>query len=217
MPKRPKIEFKYDLDLFHSNMEDEFLYELYEPSELMKPLSEPIIYDNVELGKLHCRLNCGLCNIINNKHTMILSAKQTMGNRKIVSIIESFNDMYILDNYGQVWGSGQATGFNSSYKYPLLESQRGRLNQLLNNFKANAQYHHQNGWTIYFPTMCAELSRQAKEEIGKMRLRSIFTENKQLKEELRLARLPPPKKPIDEEIAELQTRIMALYAEKGKN
>ena len=196
------------------NMEDEFLYELYEPSELMKPLPEPIIYDELELGKIHCKLNCGLCNIINNKHNTILSAQQSMGNRKIITIIETFNDMYILDNYGQVWGSGQATGLNTSYKYPLLESQRSRLNQLLNNFKTNAQYHHQNGWNIYFPNICAELSRHAKEEIGKARLRSVFDENKKLKEELRLARLPPPKKTDDEEIAELQTRIQAIYNKK---
>ena len=203
-----------------ANMEDEFLYELYEPSELMKPLPEPIIYDGVELGKPHCNLanmGCSMCNMINNKQGVIRGVQQSMGNRKIITIHESFNDMYILDNYGQVWGSGQATGLNTSYKYPLLESQRSRLNQLLNNFKANAQYHHQNGWNIYFPTMCAELSKHAKEEIGKIRLRSVFNENKRLKEELRLARLPPPKKPAEEEIAELQTRIMELYAEKGKN
>jgi hypothetical protein len=46
---------------------------------------------------------------------------------------------------------------------------------------------------------------------------NLYMETKTLKEELRLARLPPSKKPIDEEIAELQTRIMELYAEKGKN
>ena len=195
-------------------MEDEFLYELYEPSELMIHLHEPIIYDGVELGKIHCKLNCGLCNIIGNKHNLILSVQNSMGTRKIITIIESCNDMYILDNYGQVWGSGLATGFNQSYKYPLLESQRARLNQLIHNYKTNAQYHHQNGWNIYFPAMCVELSKYAKDEIGKTRLRSIFSENKRLKEELRVARLPPPKqpsKPPHEEIAELQERIMKLY------
>jgi len=45
----------------------------------------------------------------------------------------------------------------------------------------------------------------------------LYMETKALKEELCLARLPPPKKPVDEEIAELQTRIMKLYAEKNKN
>ena len=45
----------------------------------------------------------------------------------------------------------------------------------------------------------------------------MYKEIEKYKEELRVLRLPPPKKLIDEEIAELQTRIMALYAEKGKN
>jgi len=45
----------------------------------------------------------------------------------------------------------------------------------------------------------------------------LIEDNKQLKEELHLASLPQPKKPIDEEIAELQERIMKLYAEKDKN
>ena len=202
-------------------MEDEFLYELYEPSELMKPLPEPIIYDGVELGKPHCSgelMGCSMCNMINKKQGVIMGAQRSMGNRKIITIIESCHEMYILDNYGQVWGSGQATCLNISYKYPLLESQRGRLNQFLNNFKANAQYNHQNGWNIYFPHIWStELSKYANEEIGKKRLRSVFDENKRLKKELRLARLPPPKKPIDEEIAELQERIMKLYAERGKN
>jgi hypothetical protein len=45
----------------------------------------------------------------------------------------------------------------------------------------------------------------------------LYMETKTHKEELRLASLPPSKKFVDEEIAELQTRIMELYAEKGKN
>jgi len=176
------------------NMEDEFLYELYEPSELMKPLPD-------------------------EDKWLAMSSVESYQNRRIVAVIERSgpHTPIVIDNYGQCHIGGWAR-LDLSLRYPLLESQRSYMENIIQDYIkcGGCNFGYQTGYKSFD---CGNLSKYAQ-EFGKNRLKYIVSENKKLKEELeklRLASLPPPKKPIGEEIAELQTRIMKLYAERDKN
>ena len=155
--------------------------------------------------------------IINNSTVWIIYT-YSFSNRTRVDQYNSQLTIYnhYVDNYLGLWSQssvvnqcveiyGSGTRDTWKYNYTFIKLKKGLKHPLsddiINKIKKE--------W--YFPKECNSIIDVLQTYV------KLYMEHNQLKEELRLARLPPAKKPIDEEIARLQEQIMVLYAEKAKN
>ena len=135
---------------------------------------------------------------------------------------------YFIDNYLNLWI--QRLNSYPAAIYNDLKNTRSILEKITyyNKFKNNKHYHE------YLPKGLEKpLSNKLIDHIQKVwelpsddsriyiihEYVKMYKEIEKYKEELRVARLPPVivTKPVEQEISELQERIMELYVKKGKN